>query len=435
MANVVDFKYGEDSKYAALTGTTTGTIYFTTGVVGTGTGAKTVGSVYRGNGVTGGEIFGTTVADKLLTSESITVAGLSTQLGADYNNGDVIPAGTPIQTILLRLLSKEIWPTTLNGTYSNNGTTMTVSMSAPKVTNPNWPALVEVGTKLSIGVVTASAPTKDSVTAPTLKFSGFQYGYLREMGSGTATTSETNPETVTATVSFNSGVIYTLSRSYTGWSDESATTSVTGKNSSMPQFEAEELTTVPGINSVQYTLSAGENTHTASVSAPSVYYAMSNFGNTNREGVATAEKSLDKTSVKTWTGKPSNASSSRFSTTAVYPVFNNNSGTTMTTACETKMTLADSATYEVQFNDESGTLRASFAFPSSHSVTKIELYNTNSGKWDVISNSKFSAKTDAGNKTVGGNNVAYSYISRVSDGADNTNKYRFTLDKKTSVVS
>ena len=202
----------------------------------------------------------------------------------------------------------------------------------------------------------------------------------------------------------------------------------------MPSFTSEELTTIPGTNSVQYTLSAGSNTHTASVKAPSVYYAMSNFGNTNKEGSATAEKSLDKTSEKTWTGKPSNASSSKFSTTAVYPVFNNNSGTTMTTGCDTRMPLADSATYEVQFNDESGTLRASFAFPSSHSVTKIELYNTNSGKWDTIDNSKFSAKTDAGNKTVGGNSVAYSYISRVSDGADNTNKYRFTLNKKTSVA-
>lgn len=422
MSQTIDFKYGSETNFDKLSQKEAGTVYFVKDDTVNG------GTIYRGT-----EALGTTVSDKLLTSEPITVAGLSGTLGADYNNGDIIPAGTPIQSILLKLLSKEIWPTTLTGTYSNNNTTMSVTMGAPSVTNPSWPSLVEVGTKLSIGDVTTTAPTASSVTAPTLSFSGFQYGYLTEMGSGEVSPND-QPPTVTATVTFDEDVTYTLSRSYVGWSDESATTSATGKNTSMPSFDGETLTTVPGTNSVQYTLSAGSNTHTASVQAPSVYYAMSNFGNTNKDGVETAEKSLDKTSAKTWTGKPSNASSSKFSTTAVYPVYNNNSGNTMTTSCDTKMTLADSATYEIQFNDESGALRASFAFPSSHSVTKIELYNTNTGKWDTIDNSKFSSKTDAGTKTVGGNNVAYSYISRVSDGADNSNKYRFTLNKKTSVA-
>lgn len=421
MSQTIDFKYGSETNFGNLSQKEAGTVYFVKDDVVNG------GTIYRG-----AEALGTTVSDKLLTSEAITVAGLSGTLGADYNNGDIIPAGTPIQDILLKLLSKEIWPATLNGTYSNNNATMTVSMDAPSVTNPGWPSLVEVGTKLSIGDVTTTAPTESSVTAPILSFSGFQYGYLTEMGSGTV--NNVQPSTITATVTFDEDVTYTLSRSYVGWSDESATTSATGKNTSMPSFDGEELTTIPGTNSVQYTLSAGSNTHTASVQAPSVYYAMSNFGNTNKDGVETAEKSLDKTSAKTWTGKPSNTSSSTFSTTAVYPVYNNNSGNTMTTSCDTKMTLADSATYEVQFNNESGTLRASFAFPSSHSVTKIELYNTNTGNWDEIALTKFSSKKDAGTKTVGGNEVDYSYISRVSDGADDTNKYRFTLNKKTSVA-
>lgn len=421
MSQTIDFKYGSETNFDGLSQKEAGTVYFVKDDTVNG------GTIYRG-----AEALGTTVSDKLLTSEPITVAGLSGTLGADYNNGDIIPAGTPIQSILLKLLSKEIWPTTLNGTYSNNNTTMNVSMGAPSVTNPSWASLVEVGTKLSIGGVTTTAPTASSVTAPTLSFSGFQYGYLTQMGSGTV--NNVQPPTVTATVTFNQDVVYTLSRTYVGWSDESATTSTTGKNTSMPSFTGETLTTVPGTNSVKYTLSAGANTHTASVKAPSVYYAMSNFGNTNKDGVETAEKSLDKTSAKSWTGKPSDQSSSTFSTTAVYPVYNNNSGNTMTIDCNTKMTLADSATYEIQFNDESGALRASFAFPSSHSVTKIELYNTNTGKWDTIDNSKFSSKTDAGTKTVGGVEVAYSYISRVSDGADNTNKYRFTLNKKTSVA-
>jgi hypothetical protein len=64
-----------------------------------------LGSLYKGN-----KILGTTEADKLVTTEEITVAGLNGDLGAGIQNGKTIPAGTSLQEFLVMLLSKELNP-------------------------------------------------------------------------------------------------------------------------------------------------------------------------------------------------------------------------------------------------------------------------------------------------------------------------------------
>lgn len=64
-----------------------------------------LGSLYKGN-----KILGTTEADKLVTTEEITVAGLNGNLGAGIQNGKTIPAGTSLQEFLVMLLSKELNP-------------------------------------------------------------------------------------------------------------------------------------------------------------------------------------------------------------------------------------------------------------------------------------------------------------------------------------
>lgn len=64
-----------------------------------------LGSLYKGN-----KILGTTEADKLVTTEEITVAGLNGDLGAGIQNGKTIPAGTSLQDFLVMLLSKELNP-------------------------------------------------------------------------------------------------------------------------------------------------------------------------------------------------------------------------------------------------------------------------------------------------------------------------------------
>lgn len=64
-----------------------------------------LGSFYKGK-----KILGTTEADKLVTTEEITVTGLSGALGAGIQNGKTIPVGTSLQEFLVMLLSKELNP-------------------------------------------------------------------------------------------------------------------------------------------------------------------------------------------------------------------------------------------------------------------------------------------------------------------------------------
>ena len=121
-----------------------------------------LGSFYKGK-----KILGTTEADKLVTTEEITVAGLSGALGAGIQNGKTIPVGTSLQEFLVMLLSKELNPgaatkpsisisgpssmglkeiystvtipavsmSTDNGKFNNNGWT---SPAQPSVEGVNW---------------------------------------------------------------------------------------------------------------------------------------------------------------------------------------------------------------------------------------------------------------------------------------------------------
>lgn len=61
---------------------------------------KKYGSIYKGD-----KILGTTEADKLMTTEEITVTGVNV---GNLSNGTVIPAGTDIMGLLAKMLAKEL---------------------------------------------------------------------------------------------------------------------------------------------------------------------------------------------------------------------------------------------------------------------------------------------------------------------------------------
>lgn len=101
--------------------------------------------------------------------EEIVVAGLEDQLGAgNYNNGDVIPAGTDIYTILQNILCKELYPSNVNG----KAATATAKMNnlTVELTENNT---VEVGTV--VGYNASTNGTTVSVTPSTI--TGMLYGY------------------------------------------------------------------------------------------------------------------------------------------------------------------------------------------------------------------------------------------------------------------
>lgn len=99
MANNVNFKYGStiegktvnDGDFVAINKAM---------VDGASDADKKYGSIYKGD-----KILGTTEADKLMTTEDITVTGVTV---GNLANGATIPAGTDIMSLLAQMLAKEL---------------------------------------------------------------------------------------------------------------------------------------------------------------------------------------------------------------------------------------------------------------------------------------------------------------------------------------
>lgn len=99
MANSVKFKFG-----SSLEGKTVEESDFVAVNKGMAEGAadteKVYGSIYKGD-----KILGTTEADKLMTTDELTVTGVTV---GNLANGTKIPAGTDIMSLLTQMLAKEL---------------------------------------------------------------------------------------------------------------------------------------------------------------------------------------------------------------------------------------------------------------------------------------------------------------------------------------
>lgn len=99
MANNVNFKYG-----STLEGKTVNEGDFVAINKAMAEGAadtdKKYGSIYKGD-----KILGTTEADKLMTTDELTVTGVTV---GNLANGTKIPAGTDIMSLLAQMLAKEL---------------------------------------------------------------------------------------------------------------------------------------------------------------------------------------------------------------------------------------------------------------------------------------------------------------------------------------
>ena len=99
MANNVNFKFG-----SSLEGKTVNDGDFVAinkaMAAGAAEGDKKYGSIYKGD-----KILGTTEADKLMTTEDLTVTGVTV---GNLANGTTIPAGTDIMALLAQMLAKEL---------------------------------------------------------------------------------------------------------------------------------------------------------------------------------------------------------------------------------------------------------------------------------------------------------------------------------------
>lgn len=176
MANSVNFKYGP-----TIEGKTVADGDFVAVNRGMADGAseadKKYGSMYKGD-----KIIGTTEADKLMTTEEITVTGVTV---GNLANGAKIPAGTDIMSLLAQMLAKELGVSASKPTAKLSGDT---------------DSTVEKGTVLSGKTYTA--------TYTDGKYTGVS-GYTYTLAAGCAPTGCTWTG-VTGTETVN-GNVYTLS--------------------------------------------------------------------------------------------------------------------------------------------------------------------------------------------------------------------------------
>ena len=339
--------------------------------------------------------------------EPIPVAG--GPLANLLNNAGItqIEADTNFQDLMFTLLCQEKWPSPV-ATYSYG--TLTSTLAAPTATNPTGNGTcVKVGTTITLNKVTA---TNASANTPKLTFDNFTWGYATTTGKHTATTTETNPNSVNATVSTDTnGVIYTLSKSYNKFNKTSSdSTSVTGSNATQLSFASESVVVGLGENSVTYSLSVNKQIHSATVQAPSVYYALSNLGNTDKkiEGVNVTQQVVDATKSKPLNPSPAiptSKSKSDIKIYGVYPVYTN-VGSTANTETPTKEIIGSSiTTKDFTITYKVGNAYSyQFAFPSGR-FSKAEIYNSAFGTWGDVpsSNNVITSYT----QTIDGNQVPF----------------------------
>ena len=310
-------------------------------------------------------------ANAAVLQKDITVAGLSGKLGTgNYENGDVIPAGTSIYTILENLLSQELYPTAAKVSQSAN---LTSSFAAPSFTLTNSDKIVEVGTGATVSEEKGYEPIANKTSRT---YSGFTNGYATEVG-GTVTSG--NPSSVGITeVSLNEGT-FKLTRTYSGFGlsgDDLIASSENAVAANCSIAEDSTLVVAEGENKVTFKMEGPGHSGKA-VSSPAYYYA-SNLGNTVAAKVVAAKDE------RTFDIETATAGSATLTVTGARYMFwgshadyetldsakiraHANGGTAASAAQTVEITIP-----------ESGVKQFYVALPSGRSLTKI--YNTAAGE-------------------------------------------------------
>lgn len=397
------------------------------------------GSIYKGN-----KILGTTEADKLYTTEDITIAGgpLAGYFDDVYTDGK-IPAGTSLQSLFMALACVEKWPNpaakaswgTLTSTFpAMNAVSATMNSKAV-----NSGALVEVGSSITIGAYTGK---NVSANAPSLTFDNFSYGYATSTGKHTASKSESNPASVAATITTATDATYTLTRSYEGFTQQTGAdtaASKTGTTGAGISFVADTVTVAKGSNKVTFGISVDKQVHSGTAKAPSVYYALSNLGNTDKDSVT--QQKVDYTTSHTYTPSPAipaSPTAATFSVTGVYPIYTNgvsaiitadnkDTGSTVLNspvAAGTKLALmAVGSAFAVSFANQS---LASYQLylPEGMTIKTAHAIHPTIGDYSVECKSKF---VKNGTKTFTVQNVEVTYDVYEWAATEGPNRVKFTL--------
>lgn len=354
--------------------------------------------------------------DKTMLKEAITIEGGPLATDAVKNafkneeTGEcVIPAGTDIQAVLKALLCVEIYPVP-----TKNRPEYTASISYPSVTSDDAStgATVEIGTSITFKSVTAKAVS----TTPTHpKVSGFTHGYSSTIDG------DINAATLVSaswTISQIDGEVYKLTASKQGFTGDVPTEASAAKNSECV-LDSCTLTATLGTNSYSVTEDAPKQT--GSHNGVASYFVVSNLGGRSKDEKsvvieAQSDVKVDPTSKVT-----------TFTVTGVYPVFNNMVSKTAsnTVAVDNKMTLTTGNTFEIEFGPETNAFHA-FAYPATHSLSSVEIYNTMSKEYEAYSGG---SSTEDATYAIQNVDTDYKVWKRAGNAYTETTKFKFTLNK------
>lgn len=325
--------------------------------------------------------------DKVLVVNTIPVAGgplsdLLNKAGITEINKD-----DDLQTVLMNLFTKEIYPANLVFTEG----TIKSTVPAPIMTI-NKSGLIEVGTVVTVSAITITAGNK---TTTDRKYSGFTYGY--SLANDNTKDSSNTSINVSATNIQNSADTYKLSRTING-SVVNATANANPASVTIPTvtFEA-----IEGTNTVKADVIGIR--HSCTFALMPTYYACSNLGKTNIN-----HKSETKNAVTLTSSIPTNTIS--HTVTGVYPYFTNakNNNT-----IEKEALTANHNMKAIKFAAE-GPNKHTFKIPAKYTVTSIEVLNTLSGKYEAYPISNFTVSEET--IQVQGKNVAYKKYTRNDSG-------------------
>ena len=367
--------------------------------------------------------------DRTYTTEEITVMGgplakLLTDVGINKIN-----AGTDIQTLLMTLLCKEIYPynTTNDSWYMADeaalGNQKKVSYSTPNFTNsvaaPTINSFttgtVEAGTEFTYSV-TCSATTTTN-TASTI--SNLTWGY-------SATDDDKADSTATSiTKNWTSGInndVYTLKTTVSGFNSITVADK-TGTNASRPSY-SQKVQVADGSNKITFSLSGCSYSATV-VENPSVYM-VSNLGKTdaNIKTSSIATKTVNcatptNSTSKTVTGARFSFAGAKQSTTGITNAMELTSANIR--ALSSKGT---STSFSITFPDN--TSHVYIALPPGKTLTKVE--DVGAFGTDIVASFKANTKTNISVEGANGYTAkAYTVYIYAPDALLGSNTYNVTI--------
>lgn len=221
-------------------------------------------------------------------AQEIQVVGgpLADDLAGIFPN-NVIPAGTSVETILMKMICKEIFPTA-----STSQGSISASMSLTTLAFDPTDATVEVGTKVITNAITANNSNYSTTPA---KITGLTNGYsLTESGDKVTGNMEFAVESVSEAAN-NHKITFT----YTGFTETAPSAVEAASTVTMP---AQTLIVREGECKVSVSASGSKFTAT-SPAVSQTYYNISNVNSRQAETKTISTKSLSSTASKTTSDK------------------------------------------------------------------------------------------------------------------------------------